>query len=147
MIDFSGLVKDEAVNWIQIQRFLESATVKLKKAEKVVPIDEQTGFQMAYDAMLRGSLAFMLSLGKRPRSSVGHHKVIVEFVGSMFGAQYHSLMKSFDIMRRKRNEAIYEPVSTITEKEAIDAIDTAQRYIQVMIREIQARNPQQKLNV
>lgn len=145
MSDFSAVVRDEAVNWIQIQRFLESAGAKLQKAEKVVPIDEQTGFQMAYDAMLRASLALMLSLGKRPRSSVGHHKVIIEFVGSVFGDQYHSLMKSFDIMRRKRNEAIYEPVSSITEKEAIDAIDTAKRYIQIMIQEIQARNPQQKL--
>lgn len=138
-------IKDEPVNFTQINRFLHSASQKLNKAARVVPIDEQTGFQMAYDAMLRASLAFMLSLGKRPRSTVGHHRVIIEFMTTALGGDYRALMRSFNLMRRKRNEALYEPTSTITEKEAEDAIDTARKYLKIIVEEIHKRNPQQKL--
>lgn len=100
---------------------------------------------MAYDAMLRASLAFMLSLGKRPRSTVGHHRIVIEFMSAALGSEYHTLMRSFNLMRRKRNEALYEPTSTITEKEAEDAIGTARKYLKVIVEEIHKRNPQQKL--
>ncbi len=138
-------IRDEPINFVQIQNFIESAVMKLGKAEEVISIDEQTGFQMAYDAMLRVSLGFMLSLGKRPRSTVGHHRIVIDFVAEQLGGQYQSIMKMFDIMRKKRNEAIYEPVSTITEKEAKDAIATARKYFAIIIEEIRVRNPQQQL--
>ncbi len=138
--------KSESANFIQINRYLTSAQHRVANARKVIRIDEQTGFQMAYDAMLRASLALLLSVGMRPRSTLGHHKVIIEEVDKVIGKpSYRAIMSYFDMMRRKRNEALYEPLSTITEKEAHEAIDTAQTFLTMIRREIQLKNPQQKL--
>ncbi|MBI4262581.1 hypothetical protein HY624_03590 [Candidatus Uhrbacteria bacterium] len=139
------LLRDEPINFEQVRRFLKSAAVKLERAAAVIPIDEQTGFQMAYEAMLRASLGFMLSMGKRPRSTAGHHRVIIDFVAGELGSSYVAFMTTFDRMRRKRNEAIYEPLGTITETEARAALDVALRYLHTIHEHIQRRNPQQKL--
>lgn len=122
-----------------------SAERRLRKAKQILKIDEQSGYQAAYDAMLKASLGFMLSFGKRPRSTVGHHKVIIEFVGEKLRPEYTALVRNFDIMRRKRNQAIYEPFATISEKEVNNALQTAKQYLKVIIEEIQKRDPQQSL--
>jgi hypothetical protein len=69
--------KQQEINFLQIRSFLESAERGIKKAEQILKVDEQSGFQAAYEAMVRASLGFMLSFGQRPRSTVGHHKVII----------------------------------------------------------------------
>lgn len=139
-------MKSEPVNFVQINRYLTSAQQRVANARKVIRIDEQTGFQMAYDAMLRASLALLLSVGRRPRSTIGHHKSIIEEVGAIMGKpSFRSMMRYFDMMRRKRNEALYEPLSTITEKEAREAIETAQTFLVMIRKEIQTKNPQQRL--
>lgn len=140
-------IKRQAINFGQIRGFLSSAERRLRKAEQILKIDEQSGYQAAYDAMLKASLGFMLSFGKRPRSTVGHHKVIIEFVGEKLGAEYTALVRNFDIMRRKRNQAIYEPFSTISEKEVNNAIHTAKQYLKVIIEGIRSRDSQRSLKI
>jgi len=100
---------------------------------------------MVYEAMLRASLGFMLSYGQRPRSGLGHHKIIIDFVAKKLGREYKNIVKAFDLMRRKRNEAIYEPISFITKKEAKDSIALAKKYILIIGEEIENRCPQLKL--
>lgn len=138
-------IRPEKANFNQIRGFISTAKIKIDKSEKIVKIDEQAGFQIAYEAMLRASLGFMLSFGVRPRSGVGHHKVIIEFVSGKLGKEYSSIMRTFDVMRRKRNESIYEPLSSITQKEAKDAIEVARKYLKIISENIELRNPQQKL--
>lgn len=140
-------IKRQEINFRQIRNFLQSAEVRLKKAERVVKLDEQSGFQAAYDAMLKASLAFMLSFGVRPRSTVGHHRVIVKFVEEKLGPEYKTLVRNFDIMRRKRNQAIYEPVSTISETEAESAIRMAKKYLKIISDIIEENNPQKLLDI
>ena len=138
-------VKRQEINFAQIRNFLESAELRLKKAERIVRLDEQSGFQAAYDATLKVSLAFMLSFGLRPRSTVGHHKAIIEFVEKKLGSEFKSVISSFDIMRRKRNQAIYEPISTISESEADNAIIIAKKYLAIIKKIIRKNDPQQAL--
>ncbi|MDP3740977.1 MAG: HEPN domain-containing protein [bacterium] len=140
-------IKKQTINFEQISGFLASAERRLSKARKILEIDEQSGYQAAYDAMLKASLAFMLSLGKRPRSTIGHHKVIIEFVGEKLGHEYAGLIRNFDIMRRKRNQAIYEPFSTISENEVNNAVETARQYLKIVIEDIRRRDPQRSLGI
>ncbi|OGF23453.1 hypothetical protein A3D45_00905 [Candidatus Falkowbacteria bacterium RIFCSPHIGHO2_02_FULL_42_9] len=139
--------KQQEINFLQIRSFLESAERRLKKAEQILKVDEQSGFQAAYEAMIRASLGFMLSFGQRPRSTVGHHKVIIEFVGKKFGEKYVGLISNFDTMRKKRNKAIYEPFGNIGEKEAADAIKTAREFIGVIYNHIRDKNQQPPLRI
>lgn len=130
---------------VQIKSFIKTAQSKINKAEKILSIDQQLAFQAAYEAMLRASLGFMLSFGERPRIGVGHHKVVVDFVAQKLGEEYRGLVKIFDLMRRKRNEILYEPDIFITEKEASESLRIARKYLRVISSKIEKRYPQQKL--
>jgi hypothetical protein len=47
--------------------------------EKNLAIDAEAAYQIPYEAIIKGSLAFMLSHGQQPRKQLGHHIAIIEF--------------------------------------------------------------------
>jgi uncharacterized protein (UPF0332 family) len=55
----------------QIKGHLSGAKKKLVAALKVLEIDEESAYQLAYEAMLKASLALILRDGIRPRSIPG----------------------------------------------------------------------------
>ena len=63
----------------QVMQFLADAARKAEAARKNLSIDEETAYQTAYQAMLKASLALMLSHGQRPRVQLEHHIAIIEF--------------------------------------------------------------------
>jgi hypothetical protein len=63
----------------QVLQFLADAEKKAIAARKNLKIDMETAYQIAYEAMLKASLALMLSHGQRPRIQLGHHIAIIEF--------------------------------------------------------------------
>ncbi|MBI2815887.1 MAG: hypothetical protein HYX72_02995 [Acidobacteria bacterium] len=89
-------LKSQHVEFDQIIKFLAGAEKKLEAA-----------YQLAYEAMLKGSLGYMLSFGVRPRSLPGHHVTIIEFAEEHLGKEFKSLMAMFNRMRRKRHDTIY----------------------------------------
>jgi len=138
-------IKSQKIDFGQIRSFIKGAVDKINKAEKVLNIDEQIAFQMAYESMLRGSLGFMLSYGKRPRSTVGHHKIIIDFTSEKLGKDYKNIISIFNLARRKRNELIYEPNGLITKKEAFEILVSARKYLRIISEDIENRHPQLKL--
>ncbi len=138
-------IKSQKIDFSQIKSFIKGAADKINKAEKVLNIDEQTAFQMAYEAMLRGSLGFMLSYGKRPRSTIGHHKIVIGFVSEKLGKNYKNIISIFNLARRKRNELIYEPDSLITKKELFEILAMSKKYMRIISDDIERRHPQLKL--
>lgn len=137
--------KIQDVSFANIIKFFNSSVKKFKKAEKVLPIDEETAYQMFYEAMLKASLALMLSYGFRPRSLPGHHVNIIEFSTKKLGNHYAYIMNTFNKMRRKRNQVIYEADVEITEKEANNALKTAKEYLLIIKKHINSNNPQLNL--
>ena len=138
-------LRPQRVDWDQIHRFLERAAEKLRTAKRVLGIDEETAYQMAYDAMLKASLAFLLSRGLRPRSLPGHHVAIIEYVEKSLGPSFGDLLLMFDRMRRKRNQAIYDASGLISKQEAGEALEIARKYLAAIGAEIQRHNPQHRL--
>jgi hypothetical protein len=63
----------------QIKQFFADAQKRAVAARKNLAIDPETAYQIAYEAMIKASLALMLSHGQRPRKQLGHHIAIVEF--------------------------------------------------------------------
>ncbi len=129
----------------RIARYLAGAGKKLQAARKILVIDEEAAYQLAYEAMLKASLGFMLSFGVRPRSLPGHHVTIIEFAGERLGKEFKHLILMFDRMRRKRNQAIYEVDGFISTTDARKAIDSAEQYLDAISDAIQKNNPQIKL--
>lgn len=109
-------------------------------ARKNLAIDAETAFQIAYEAMIKGSLAFMLSHGQRPRKQLGHHIAIIEFAQKHLPGASAGLFNLFDRMRRKRNDAFYD-IALVSDTEAREAVTTAEKYLQSVTTDIRARMP------
>ncbi len=71
--------KPQHIDPKQVKQFLANARNKLTAARKNLAIDAETVYQIAYEAMLKSSLALLLSHGQRPRVQLGHHIAIIEF--------------------------------------------------------------------
>lgn len=138
-------LKPQEADFKQIMRFLDGAEKKLAAAKKTLSIDEEASYQLAYEAMLKGSLGFMLSFGVRPRSLPGHHVTIIEFAEKHLGKEFKGLISMFNRMRRKRHESIYDVTGLISRHEAEQALKTAKTYLRIIRRKIEKKNPQKRL--
>ena len=134
-------LKPQKIDFAQIGQYLAGAEKKLAAAEKLLAIDEEAAYQVAYEAMLKASLGFMLSFGVRPRSQPGHHIVVIEFVGQKLGPAHKGLADLFDRMRRKRNQSLYDAAAIISEQEATQALAAAKEWIAAIRREIRKVHP------
>jgi uncharacterized protein (UPF0332 family) len=132
--------KAQPVNPKQVQQFLADAWRKAASARKILLIDAETAYQTAYQAMIKGSLAIMLSHGHRPRVQLGHHIAIIEFAQKHLAAELKPIFALFDRMRRKRNDAFYE-IALVSEVEANEAVETAEKYLQSVEADIRRRIP------
>ena len=132
--------RPQPVNPQQVEQFLADARKKAVAAKKNLSIDEETAHQTAYEAILKASLALMLSHGQRPRVQLGHHVAILEFARKHLDPALAPTFDLFDRMRRKRNIAFYD-LAVISEVEAEDAVRTAEVYLKVVAADIQKRIP------
>ena len=130
--------RPQSVHAKQVQQFLADAKKRARTARKNLAIDTETAFQIAYEAMIKGSLALMLSHGQRPRKQLGHHIAIIEFAQKHLPGAKAGMFSLFDRMRRKRNDAFYD-IAIVSETEAKEAVATAEQYLQLVAADIQNR--------
>jgi len=116
--------KPQPVNPPQVRQFLADAQKKAAAARKTLAIDEEIAHQTAYQAMLKGSLALMLSHGQRPRAQLGQHIAIIDFARRRLDPAHAPLLDLFDRMRRKRNTVFYD-IAIISDVEAEEAVRAA----------------------
>jgi len=124
----------------QVKQFLADAHKKASAARRNLKIDEETAHQTAYEAMLKASLALMLSHGQRPRVQLGHHVVILEFARKHIDPAHAQLLDLCDRMRRRRNIAFYD-IAVISDVEAEEAVKAAEAYLRVIAVDIRIRIP------
>ena len=122
----------------QVKEFLADAEKKAVAARKNLVIDEETAYQTAYQAVLKASLALMLSHGQRPRVQLGHHIAILEFAQKHLDPALAPTFDLFDRMRRKRNVAFYD-IALIGEVEADEAVAAAEAYMPIVAADIRKR--------
>lgn len=132
--------KPQPVQPHQVEQFLADAVKKAATARKNLAIDTEAAYQIAYQAMLKGSLALMLSHGQRPRVQLGHQVAIIEFAQKHLDPGLGATFALFDRMRRKRNDAFYD-VAIIDAVEGEDAVKAAEQYLKVVEADIRTRIP------
>ena len=130
--------KKQKIDPRQVKQFLADAEKKAVAARKNLEIDEETAYQTAYQAVLKASLALMLSHGQRPRVQLGHHVAILEFAQKHLGPALGPTFDLFDRMRRKRNDSFYD-IAIISEVEAGEAVNAVDGYLKVVAADIQKR--------
>jgi uncharacterized protein (UPF0332 family) len=131
--------KPQRVNPSQVKQFLADARKRALAAKKNLAIDAETAYQIAYEAMIKGSLALMLSHAQRPRKQLGHI-VIIEFAKKNLVGGPVGIFALFDRMRRKRNQAFYD-TTFISDTEAQEAVATAESFLRLLADDIKARVP------
>jgi uncharacterized protein (UPF0332 family) len=132
--------KPQPPNATQVKQFFADAGKRVVAARKNLAIDAETAYQISYEAMIKGSLALMLSHGQRPRHQLGHHIAIIEFAQKQFDGSHAATFALFDRMRRRRNDAFYD-IAHISDTEAKEAVATAKGYLKLVASGIKAQLP------
>ena len=129
----SRRIRREQVSPLEIEHALERSERDLETAKKLITLDRDWCFAVAYDAVLQASRAYMFAQGFRPASNESHKNTLA-FMRIAMGKDYEELMAYFDRMRNKRHQAIYEIAGLITETEADTILGKAKDFI-TLIRE------------
>lgn len=133
--------KDHSYRPEEIKGHLEGARKKLKAAYKIADLDEESSYELSYEAMLKASLALILRHGKRPRSQVGHHIAIIEMASFLLGGESADLIRSFDEMRRNRNSFLYGGDLFASDHEVKDALQVAKQYLELVEGKLKEDRP------
>ncbi|MGB8953464.1 MAG: HEPN domain-containing protein [Candidatus Aminicenantales bacterium] len=136
-----GTIKHCPVDHKAVNNLIRRAFTDLKTAKRNIKDDEECSYNYAYNAMLRSGLALMFSEGFRPEIK-DKHLTVVKFASSILGEEFKSLVNTYDFMRRKRHHFIYEPAIPCSEKEAVEAIKVAEKFVRVIYNLIKKKTPQ-----
>lgn len=112
----------------------------------VINNDPEWAATIAYQAMLRAGRALLYGHGYLPADGQ-QHKTVVEATGMILGENFHTIVKQFDKLRRKRNAFFYDSLDTGNVAEARKAGKTAIQLIKIIRKKISALNPQFDLDM
>jgi uncharacterized protein (UPF0332 family) len=141
--DFSS-VRKHAVDYRQIELVLGKAEKSLASSRNISRQDPESAFTLAYESMLKASMALMFSQGYRPRVQLGHHKTLVGFSQFILGEEFTSLTATYERMRKKRNRVVYD-IGAVSKVEVKEALVLAEKYLDIVKKKIMEENPQLKL--
>jgi uncharacterized protein (UPF0332 family) len=94
--------------------------------------DRDWAFSMAYNAILQATRALMLAKGYRPAGGEGQHKVAVVFAEITLGEKFQDDIYIFDKMRSKRHRVIYDVSGLVSQQEARQAFEFAEKFVKVV---------------
>jgi uncharacterized protein (UPF0332 family) len=130
--------KTQRIDPKQVKQFFSDAQKRAAAARQNLAIDAETAYEIAYEAMIKGSLALMLSHGQRPRKQLGHHVAIIEFAQRNLAGCPAKTFVLFDRMRRKRNDAFYG-VTIISDTESQEAVATSEQFLELIEADFKKR--------
>lgn len=104
----------------QADSLLSQARNHLAAAQAVTTIDSVGAYQLLYDAARKSLTAILENQGLRPTSR-GGHIAVRDTVGAQLDPPLGAVLRPFDRMRRRRNQAEYADLET----PAPDADDVA----------------------
>jgi len=123
-----GSIRKQTPDPGSIHDLLAGAERDVSVAAQTLDVDADWAFNIAYNAILRASRAYMFKQGYRPRGPEGHITV-VRFLKEALGEALSGEVATFDQMRRKRNIAVYEASGRIGRQEAEQAVSFARNFL------------------
>lgn len=123
-----GWIERIPIDKEEIEGVLELVKRDIKVAQKLINIDLDWAYNLAYNSLLQASFALMYTFGFRPLGST--HKVAITFLREIFGKEYEKEVNALDRARQKRRQATYLRVGTVSELEAKELIELARNFTQ-----------------
>jgi glutamine synthetase type III len=115
----------------EIADLLALARRDVATSQTLTATDLDWAFNVAYNAILQTSVAYMYSRGYRPRGAGKHHNTFA-FMDRALPEQ-RTTIRRLQRLRKKRNATVYEQVGLISETEAHDIIEFAGDYYRQMV--------------
>jgi len=134
LLDENKLQK-KSISDAEVKAVFTKAQKTLRSAKRLLDEDEESAYQLAYEAMLIGGRSLMFSCGVKPRV-VGAHKITVEFCEAFLGEDYRLFIEKLDRARKKRHYLIYGIGQIISATEAQNLIDTSSDFLHVIEQKI-----------
>jgi len=136
-----GFLREHRKDQEQAKKLLARSLRDIKTATANLRIDEEAAYTFAYLAMLRSGRALICLKGYRPADG-RQHKTVVEVAGFFLGKTCEDLVYQFERMRRKRNQFTYEPDLPLGLREAQEALEAAQEFVQEILIHARRESPQ-----
>ncbi len=124
-------LQKKSVSENEVKILFQKAQKTLRSASHLLGEDEESAYQLAYEAMLIGGRALMFSCGVKPRV-VGAHKITVEFCESFLGKEYAAFIDKLDRARKKRYDLIYGIGYIVSPTDVQNLIDTANSLLSII---------------
>ena len=124
-------IQEKSVSAAEVKAVFAKAQRTLRSAGHLLDEDEESAYQLAYEAMLIAGRALMFSCGVKPRS-VGAHKITVEFCEVFLGENYRLFIEKLDRARKKRHYLMYGIGQIISLTEAGNLIETAKTFLDII---------------
>ncbi|MCK4667077.1 HEPN domain-containing protein [Candidatus Dependentiae bacterium] len=133
-MNYSELIKNNQIKKgkftkKQVKDCLNIAIRDIDTANKVLKINNDWGYNIAYNAMLQAVRALMFFKGYRAIGE-GQHKTTIQFAEITLGEEFSSTLDYLDRMRRRRNKTIYDVAGLISKKEARESVKIAETFVE-----------------
>ena len=123
-----GKIKRQNTDISYLNGLLNSAHQNFNSAKYNIEGDFcETAFKSAYDGLLQISRVLLLLHGYKTNDGE-QHKTTFIVAGAILGKEFRELIEKIDRYRIKRNRAVYQPISFISESEAESVLSTAKEY-------------------
>lgn len=143
-LEADGFIKRENIDIDQVRALLTSAAKNIIASEKILSIDEEACYTLAYNAMLKTARALVFLQNYRP-SDGRQHMTTIAVSGKILGKEFSDLIAMFDKMRKKRNQFTYEPMLPLSMTETKNALKTAKNFHTKVKKFLDAKYPQLNL--
>jgi hypothetical protein len=126
----------------QAERLLAQARHHLHSATKVQAEDPAGGYALAYDAARKALAAVLENQGLRPTSR-GGHLAIAEAVRAQLDPPMGAILRRFNRMRVRRNQAEYPPGDTpeLTPDDVAEDEGKAEQIVDLAARLLDEMSP------
>jgi len=123
-----GKIKIHHASAEEIKDVLKIADRDIGFAKSAIAYNWDWAFNIAYNAALSASRAYMYKEGYRP-SSAESHKTVWSFMLLALPKEHHDRIHFFNRMRVKRNSNLYDHAGLISETEGRQIIRSAEKHI------------------
>ena len=124
----SGQIRPHPARAGEIEALLAVAERDLAAAARILGIDSDWAYMIAYNAAFQAARALMLKEGYRARGSA-QHATVIRFAREKLGTAFGKPLSLLDQMRRKRNRAVYESAELVGDHEAREAVEFAGGFV------------------
>lgn len=102
------------------------------KDAKVEGLSTDRKFACAYNAVLQLATILLYCKGYKPEGA-GHHFTVFQAMKIIMGTDYYTLADYFDSCRSKRNITDYDYAGTISDLEAKELVEEAEKFLGVTL--------------